>query len=138
MFRKLFKRQQRTMTTTSISLERIADLLGKTKYQTGYTVASIYNDELNLTTRPIEDSDIIGGIKVRFTIAPPSLTTEAELRMANVIYTYTTKSSGAQQEFTRFDVTDYPFSATTEEGDENAARWVYSELTRIICDHELE
>lgn len=135
MFRKLFNRQFKSpltpMPTSRYSLERIAGLLGYTGYM-------ITDDALNLTTRPIEDSDIIGGIKVRFTIAPPSLTTEAEPRMASVIYTYTTKSSGVQQEFTRFDVTDYPFSATTEEGDENAASWVYSEITRIIRDHELE
>ena len=137
MFRKLFKRNSNSksplphMPTTRDSLERVVSLLGCTDYM-------ITDDELNLTTRPIEDSDIIGGIKVRFTIAPPSLTTEAEPRMANVIYTYTTKSSGVQQELTRLDVTDYPFSATTEEGDKHAASWVYSELTRIIHDHELE
>lgn len=135
MFRKLFNRYSKPplppMPTTRDSLERIVSLLGCTDYM-------ITDDELNLTTRPIEDSDIIGGIKVRFTIAPPSLTTEAEPRMANVIYTYTTKSSGVQQELTRLDVTDYPFSATTEEGDKNAASWVYSELTKIIDDHELE
>ena len=119
------------MPTTRDSLERVVSLLGYTDYM-------ITDGALNLTTRPIEDSDIIGGIKVRFTIAPPSLTTEAEPRMASVIYTYTTKSSGVQQEFTRFDVTDYPFSATTEEGDKHAASWVASELRRIIRDHELE
>ena len=135
MFRKLFNRYSKSplppMPTTRDSLERVVSLLGCTDYM-------ITDDELNLTTWPIEDSDIIGGIKVRFTIAPPSLTTEAEPRIANVFYTYTTKSSGVQQEFTRFDVTDYPFSATTEEGDENAASCVYSELTRIIHNHELE
>lgn len=135
MFRKLFNRYFKPplppMPTTRDSLERVVSLLGCTDYM-------ITDDELNLTTRPIEDSDIIGGIKVRFTIAPPSLTTEAEPRMANVIYTYTTKSSGVQQELTRLDVTDYPFSATTEEGDKHAARWVYSDITKIICDHELE
>lgn len=137
MFRKLFKHYSKfksplpPMPTSRYSLERIAGLLGYTGYM-------ITDDALNLTTRPIEDSDIIGGIKVRFTIAPPSLTTEAEPRMASVIYTYTTKSSGVQQEFTRFDVTDYPFSATTEEGDKYAANWVYSEITRIIRKHELE
>lgn len=135
MFRKLFNRYFKPplppMPTTRDSLERVVILLGCTDYM-------ITDDELNLTTRPIEDSDIIGGIKVRFTIAPPSLTTEAEPRMANVIYTYTTKSSGVQQELTRLDVTDYPFSATTEEGDKNAASWVYSDITKIIHDHELE
>lgn len=135
MFRKLFNRYSKPplppMPTTRDSLERVVSLLGCTDYM-------ITDDELNLTTRPIEDSDIIGGIKVRFTIAPPSLTTEAEPRMANVIYTYTTKSSGVQQELTRLDVTDYPFSATTEEGDKNAASWVYSDITKIIHDHELE
>lgn len=134
MFRKLFNRKFKSplqpMPTSRDSLERIASLLGYTDYM-------ITDDALNLTTRPIEDSDIIGGIKVRFTIAPPSLTTVAEPRMASVIYTYTTKSSGVQQEFTRFDVTDYPFSATTEEGDKHAASWVASELRRIIHDHEL-
>lgn len=135
MFRKLFNRYSKPplppMPTTRDSLERVVSLLGCTDYM-------ITDDELNLTTRPIEDSDIIGGIKVRFTIAPPSLTTEAEPRMANVIYTYTTKSSGVQQELTRLDVTDYPFSATTEEGDKNAASWVYSDITKIIHNHELE
>lgn len=137
MFRKLFKHYSKIksplppMPTTRDSLERVVSLLGCYDYM-------ITDDALNLTTRPIEDSDIIGGIKVRFTIAPPSLTTEAEPRMASVTYTYTTKSSGVQQEFTRFDVTDYPFSATTEEGDKYAASWVYSELTRIIRNHELE
>lgn len=135
MFRKLFKRKFKSplppMPTSRDSLERVVSLLGCSDYM-------ITDDALNLTTRHIEDSDIIGGIKVRFTIAPPSLTTEAEPRIASVTYTYTTKSSGVQQEFTRFDVTDYPFSATTEEGDENAASWVYSEITRIIRKHELE
>lgn len=137
MFRKLFNHYSKfksplpPMPTTRDSLERVVSLLGCTDYM-------ITDDELNLTTRPIEDSDIIGGIKIRFTIAPPSLTTEAEPRMANVIYTYTTKSSGVQQELTRLDVTDYPFSATTEEGDKNAASWVYSDITKIIHDHELE
>ena len=135
MFRKLFNRYSKPplppMPTTRDSLERVVSLLGCTDYM-------ITDDELNLTTRPIEDSDIIGGIKVRFTIAPPSLTTEAEPRMANVIYTYTTKSSGVQQELTIFDVTDYPLSTTTEEGDKHAASWVASELRRIIRDHELE
>lgn len=136
MFRKLFNRQFKSplppIPTTRDSLWRIVGLLGYSDY-------SISDDELTIVTKPLgEDSDIIGGIKVKLTIAPPSLTTEAEPRMASVTYTYTTKSSGVQQEFTRFDVTDYPFSATTEEGDKYAASWVYSELTRIIRDHELE
>ena len=138
MFRKLFKHYSKfksplpPMPTTRDSLWRIVGLLGYSDY-------SISDEELTIVTKPLgEDSDIIGGIKVRFTIAPPSLTTEAEPRMATAIYTYTTKSSGVQQEFTRFDVTDYPLSATTEEGDENAASWVYSEITRIVRKHELE
>lgn len=137
MFRKLFKHYSKfksplpPMPTTRDSLERVVSLLGCTDYM-------ITDDELNLTTRPIEDSDIIGGIKVRLTIAPPSLTTVAEPRTARANYTYTTKSSGVQQEFTMWDVTYYPLSATTKEGDENAAKAVYSELNRIIFEHELD
>lgn len=104
MFRNLFKRHPSPtipMPTTRDSLERIASLLGCDTY-------TIVDDELNLETSPVKDSDIIGGIKVRLTIAPPSLTTVAEPRTARATYTYTTKSSGVQQEFTMWDVTYYP------------------------------
>lgn len=135
MFGKLFNRKFKSplppMPTSRDSLERIAGLLGFPDYK-------LSDDKLTLVVSPTGDSDIIDGIQVKLSIAPPSLTTEAEPRMASVTYTYTTKSSGVQQEFTRFDVTDYPFSATTEEGDRNAAKWVYYELRRIIRDHELE
>lgn len=134
MFRNLLKRHPSPtipMPTTRYSLEMIASLLGCDTY-------TIVDDELNLETSPVKDSGIIGGIKVRLTIAPPSLTTVAEPRTARATYTYTTKSSGVQREFTMWDVTYYPLSATTSEGDENAARAVYSELSRIIFEHELD
>lgn len=138
MFRKLFKRNSNSksplppMPTTRDSLWRIVGLLGCSDY-------SISDDELTIVTKSLgEDSDIIGGIKVRLTIAPPSLTTVAEPRTARATYTYTTKSSGVQQEFTMWDVTYYPLSATTKESDENAAKAVYSELNRIIFEHELD
>lgn len=135
MFRKLFNRQFKPplppMPTTRDSLERVVSLLGCSDYM-------ITDDKLTLAVAPTGDSDIISGIQVKLSIAPPSLTTEAEPRTATATYIYTTKSSGEQQDFTRFYVTDYPFSTTTEEGDKNAANWVYYELRRIIHDHELE
>lgn len=131
MFRKLFKRQPLPMPTTRDSLFRIAGLLGCSDY-------GISDDELRIVTKPLGDeSDILGSIEVKFTIGPPNLTSVAEPRMARAKYTYTTKSAGVQQELTIWDVTYYPLSATTKEGDENAAIGVYGELRRIIHEHEL-
>ena len=104
MFRKLFKRQPLPpMPTTRDSLFRIAGLLGCSDY-------GISDDELRIVTKPLGDeSDIIGGIEVKFTIGTPNLTSVAEPRMARAKYTYTTKSAGVQQELTIWDVTYYRY-----------------------------
>ena len=135
MFRKLFKRNSNSksplppMPTTRDSLERVVSLLGCTDYM-------ITDDELNLTTEPLgEDSDITGGIQVKVTLGPP--TTTIEPRMASATYTYTTKSSGVQQEFTRWDVMDYPFSATIREQVAHTAWGVHEGIFNIVENNRI-
>lgn len=133
MFRKLFKRYSKPplppMPTTRDSLERVARLLGCDSY-------TLLDDELIITTNPLgEDSDITGGIQVKVTLGPP--TTTIEPRMASATYTYTTKSSGVQQEFTRWDVMDYPFSATIREQVAHTAWGVHEGIFNIVENNRI-
>lgn len=127
MFRKLFKRQPLPpMPTSRDSLERVAILLGCDNY-------SITDNELLITTKPLgEDSDIVGSIEVKVTLGAPNLTSVAEPRMARAKYTYTTKSSGVQQEFMMWDVADYPFSSTIREQVAFTAGGVHEGIWNIV------
>lgn len=130
MFKKLFKRQPAIpMPTTKDSLERVAKLLGCDSY-------TLLGDELIITTSPLgEDSDITGGIQVKVALGPPITTIEP--RMASATYTYTTKSAGVQQEFTRWDVMDYPFSATIREQVAHTAWGVHEGIFNIVENNRI-
>ena len=133
MFRKLFNRQFKSplppMPTTRDSLERVASLLGFSDY-------IITDNELILTTEPLgDDSDIIGSIEVKVKLGPPTPTIEP--RMASATYAYATKSYGVQQEFMRWDVTEYPLSSTIREQVARTARGVHEGIFNIVENNRI-